>query len=484
MRAPTLEVRFESDVLSSEFVKIARLTGHEKISQLYRFEVLVVATDGVAVDVTSLLGSAAALLFVQDGSEVRRIYATVSEAIDTLDPSTRFPTYRLTLVPRLHRLTLVETQEIYLDATITDIIKAKMALVGLDDTRDFEFRLMREYPKAEFVVQYRETDLAFINRLTEHLGISYFFEHTGDRDKIVFTDHKDGFRPIEGGEKVAWRQVEPYAAGVYKLDIKAKIVPSVFVCADYNYEQPLVDLTSTVEIQGGFGGGVIEWGTHFKTPSEGLSFAQIRAEERSLEAMTMQGESGVASLAAGAPVQIVDHPRLSHAGVLLVEVKHQLVQIVGGQSGEGQPSYTNTFFATPSNMTYRPPRITKRPRIYGLTHGIVESAPGVDVEHAWIDSAGRYLVRVLFDTAASPERKASLPIRMIQPHSGPNYGIHFPLRPGTEVLLAFVDGDPDRPLIVGSAPNAVTPSPVFDAEPTLHRIRTSSGVLVEIDDGV
>jgi type VI secretion system secreted protein VgrG len=115
--------------------------------------------------------------------------------------------------------------------------------------------------------------------------------------------------------------------------------------------------------------------------------------------------------------------------------------------------------------------------------GIVEAAPKIETESAWIDEHGRYLVRMLFDTAAPGERKASLPIRMVQPHSGPGYGIHFPLRPGTEVMVAFVGGDPDRPIIVGSVPNSMTPTPVVNKDSQMHRIRTWSGVLVEIDDG-
>jgi type VI secretion system secreted protein VgrG len=142
------------------------------------------------------------------------------------------------------------------------------------------------------------------------------------------------------------------------------------------------------------------------------------------------------------------------------------------------------FKAIPAAVPFRPRRVTPRPKIHGVTPGVVQAAPSVDTEQPWIDEHGRYLVQMLFDSAAADERPASLPIRMIQAHSGPGYGIHYPLRPNTEVLVAFLGGDPDRPVIVGSVPNAITPTPVVDRDRTMHRLKTMSGVLVEIDDGM
>jgi len=100
-----------------------------------------------------------------------------------------------------------------------------------------------------------------------------------------------------------------------------------------------------------------------------------------------------------------------------------------------------------------------------------------------LDAQGRYTVRFYFDTSPQGERpKSSHPVRQVQQHSGPNYGTHLPLKAGIEVLVAFIDGDPDRPLIVGSVHNPVTPSPVTDTDPHKHRVKTASGILVEMRD--
>ena len=101
---------------------------------------------------------------------------------------------------------------------------------------------------------------------------------------------------------------------------------------------------------------------------------------------------------------------------------------------------------------------------------------------AQLDDQGRYVVRFLFDTAPPGERQASRPVRMLQSHVGENYGTHHPLKPGVEVLIGFVHGDPDRPLIVGAVPNPLKPSPVTHRNPDVHRTSTGSGITIDIAD--
>jgi type VI secretion system secreted protein VgrG len=156
---------------------------------------------------------------------------------------------------------------------------------------------------------------------------------------------------------------------------------------------------------------------------------------------------------------------------------------VGARSQSEEPGYTNAFRAIPADRTYRPPRVTPKPRISGLVTGIVDPGPaGPGAKYAQIDEHGRYLVRFLFDTTPPGERPVSRRVRMVQNHAGENYGTHFPLHPGVEVVVGFVDGDPDRPLIVGAVPNPMKPSPVTHAEAGLHRIRTSTGIMMEMGE--
>ncbi len=125
--------------------------------------------------------------------------------------------------------------------------------------------------------------------------------------------------------------------------------------------------------------------------------------------------------------------------------------------------------------------MTPRPRIAGLIPAIVDAgAVGGTPKYAQLDAEGRYSVRFLFDTTPSGERAASRPVRMLQNHAREGYGTHFPLKPGIEVAIGFIDGDPDRPLIVGAVPNPIKPSPVTNENPGVHRIKTSTGITVDM----
>jgi len=475
-----LELHLESEYFPCDELQISRVSGQERISHLFRFEIFLTCRDPAGLDQSKVTGAPASLVFVDDGYEVRRIHGMIAELTDLLDSETQFYTYRLVLTPRALRTTLIRKQEVFIDTAVPDAITATLGLVGLDE--DLELRLAREYAVREFIVQYRETDLAFISRLAEHLGVSFFFEHDGERDRMIFTDHKDGFRKPRDGERALFH-ARGEKRGVYRFDATSRVVPSFFVVSDYDYERPHIELASTFELADGFGGGLIEYGTNYRDPDEGAALAQVRAEELLPDALSFVGESTVYTLSAGGRFVLEDHPRLGTLELLVIEVEHHHHETaLGSGASMAEIGYKNTFRAIPASTSYRPPRVTPRPRIHGVTSGIIEAAPGIETHLPWIDKQGRYYVRVLFDTARPGERKASLPIRMAQAHSGPGYGIHFPLRPGIEVLLAFIDGDPDRPVIMGSVPNALTPTPVNESERSLHRIRTYSGVRLEIDD--
>jgi type VI secretion system secreted protein VgrG len=476
-----VDVHLESPDFPCERLQVREVRGRERISRLFEFEIDVSCPEEHGFAPEAIMGARVALVFSEDGALRRRVYGVLTEVVDLLNTETEFLSYRLRLAPRASRLRLIRTQEIYMGLTLRQILEQKLRLVGLGEA--CAFLLREEGEPREFVVQFDETDLAFVSRLAEHAGVSFYFDHAEGGDRIVFTDHNGGFRAVEGAE-IAHFRARGERGDVFRLEAARRLIPATFAVHDYNYRTPLVQLASLCRLESGYAGGVVEYGAHFRTPQEGDALARVRAEEGQTELLVFTGEADLCTLTAGAKVTVVGHPRVDDLELLVVEVEHRASQVVlAGGGSDAQPRYAATFKAIPAAIPYRPPRETPRPRIDGVLSGIVEASPGVETEQAWIDDQGRYLVRMLFDTAPPGERPASLPIRMAQPHSGPGYGIHFPLRPGTEVLIAFTGGDPDRPVIVGSVPNAVTPTPIADKEAMRHRIRTWSGVVIEIDDG-
>ena len=212
-------------------------------------------------------------------------------------------------------------------------------------------------------------------------------------------------------------------------------------------------------------------------------FARVRAEERLATQLVYEGRSAIEHFSPGAYFEVQAHPTVNPE-LRIVEVEHRLSQPVALRGRDTEEHYNNRFLAIEADLQYRPPRVTPVPRIYGIITGVIEPDIEGDVgKYAKIDEQGRYTVKFLFDTVAPGERKASRPVRRMQPSAGPNYGMHFPLRPGVEVAVTFVDGDPDRPLIVGAVPNPLTPTPVDQSTASKNRIKTESGVLFEIEDG-
>jgi type VI secretion system secreted protein VgrG len=477
-------VGLDSPEFSCEHVQIHEMAGKEAISQLFSFDLEIVVSEG-ELDLAQVMGADASLVFTlqPSGREIRRLHGMIAAVDQRLDPSASFRTYHLTLVPRAFRLTLVETQEIFLDKSVPEIFKEKLERVGLG-ADDVELRLSGSYPARPFVVQYAETDLAFISRLAEHLGISFSFEHAEGHDKLIFSDRNEAFRPIEGEAAVPFHG-RGEESSVFEIDAHLRLVPALYVLQDYNYQTPRLDLTTRFDLADGYAGGVVEYGTHHGTPDEGGSLAQIRAEERGATRQVYTGRSNLCRFRSGGTCALEGHPWLGAKELLLVEVEHRATQVtmMDGAVG-GERTYTNRFKAIERAVPYRPRRLTPKPRISGLLFGLIEPDPAGELgKYAQIDLEGCYTVRFFFDTSPLGARlRSSLPIRMLQPHAGTNYGMHFPLKPGVEVLVAFVEGDPDRPFIVGAVPNPITPSPVARPNAILNRIESAIGVFIEMKD--
>ena len=471
-----LHVRIESPALPADSVEIHTFAGRDTISKLFEYELLIVVRGTTELDEESLLTSAAELVFERGGAEVARMFGMIASVKDSLQSETPHLAYTLLFVPRLWRMSLTETSEIFMDQSVVEIVEEKLTRAGLVAGQDFEIRLRASYPLREFVVQYKETDLAFLSRLTEHHGIAYFFEHRNGKDVLVLTDENSGFLPIVGDTVSFSPRGE--RLGIFALEKTTRSLPSRYVVKDYNYRTPQVSLLAAAPVSN-VGGDVVEYGAHFKTPDEANRAAKIRSEELLTRRTVFDGKSDVQTLRAGVRFKLEGHSR-ADGEYLLVEVRHHAHQVALG-TGEGENAgYSNEFVAIPAKTTFRPARVTAKPKVHGVINGTVETE--AEGQYADVDGEGRYRVRFQFDTGDAQHGKASRPIRMAQPHAGAGYGFHFPLRDGVEVLLTCIDGDPDRPIISGAVPNPVTPSTVGTENGRRNVTRTGGGNEINIDD--
>jgi len=368
------------------------------------------------------------------------------------------------------------------------------------------------YPLQEYLVQYSETNLNFLSRLMEHEGIFYYFEQHESSERLVITDNNEGCfhhthqgnhntkktdvlpqrKPSGAGAAIHYRGPSRVASSqtvcIKKFSSKHKQLSQQVVLNDYNYRLPHIALEATGTIDKFGLGRLTEYGAHYKTPEEGQHYARLRAEQVYCQQRVYCGEGDHPALATGYHVNLQGHfLQQLNQDYLVCRVSHR------GQSAEHDSlnipnakrqalHYENTFHCQVSTIPFRPERLTPKPKLYGIMNATIDAVG--DGQRAEIDKQGRYKVQLPFDVNGSGQGKASRYIRMATPYGGSNQGMHFPLLKGTEVIWTCIDGDLDRPIIVGSVPNPLNKSVVTGENKTANVIKTPGGIHMEFNDGL
>jgi len=484
-RNPMQRALIESPVLGSPR-EIHWLHGQEALGELFEYHVIIPLEHPTALRgrEAELLQHPFTLLFEDGGEIVARVHGITREVKIRVSPNQKTGAAELWIVPRIWTLTQSRQNQIFLDRTLPEIIAEKLTAAGFEEATDFVLALQDRYPAREFVVQYRESDLDFITRLCEHAGVTLFFDHDTGRDRIVFTDGGDAYEAakIPGGT-IRYEPEDDRHAAFEVVETFRRVSERVLV-HDYNYRSPQVGLEATARTERPVSQGVlVEYGDHAKTPEEMARVARIRAEEIASRQRAIEAKTRHLVLRAGSLFMLEDAAGTEQRLLVTrldVRSHHEGNSALSAVSEE--KAWQNHVTAIPANIPFRPARRTPKPRVDGLVHAVIDGA--IRGPYAEIDEQGRYRVQFNHDLSGRPGLRATHSIRMMQPHAGPRYGMHFPLRVGTEVLIGFVEGDPDRPVIVGTVPNPVTPSPVEQANRTHNVLRTGSGNEMVLDDVV
>ncbi len=486
MTEQRLEFVSSSGAVQPGSIQLLEVRGREALSTPYEYELLLESTEdgGLGPEILDeLLRQPCHVRFGEDGgAEVHGIL----RSLRVLSTATgRDVAYRAHLVPTLWSLSRVVRSRVFQDLDVPGIVRSVLSELGMQEGQHFELRLYDVYPTSEYTVQYQESDLDFVARLCEHQGIFYFFEQLPDGERVVFADDNRAFVAHEGFGTLLYAPNEGGAGGtgtVRSLERTIEPQPAVVLLRDYNWRTPRVPLQSQSPADQVTGRGLLNrYGEHFKSPSDGDRLARIRAQELLAARDIALCVTDAIGLAPGHRFELSGHPlgELDRAyAIVSVET-----EIVGRARGDVHGlERTKRFRAIPYDTAYRPPCVTPRPRIAGLMHGHVDGeAPGTA---APIDELGRYRVLLPFDLVGQPGGKASRWIRLAQPASGPGFGIHFPLHVGVEVVIAHLDGDPDRPIIVASPPNTETVTPVHRDNATQSQIVTKTGIRLTWDDDI
>lgn len=485
-------------------VHVESVTGREALGDSYEFVVDVISRD--PLDLEPMLGKAAKLE-IKVIEEEAIAHGVVARA-ESRDPTpNREFCYRFMIVPEFALLKHSEQNQVYgtnEDVTVLDIIEKELSDANKSGSKTGSSRVSRsiqyeilaeksQYPKLDFVMQYRETDFSFLSRMCEKFGIFFLFDHSGSKEKIAFGDRREHFKKLSGRElteELPYRSAQQIRSrsefAIYSFNSSFSVQSGSVHLREYNDETPNVDLavSETTSFQGQ--GVHVGYGENYRTKSEGQFIAKRRVEALETERLQFRGESNIPLLRPGFFFKLVDHPIGDFEKLYIVtEVHHRITEqtpLGFSSPDKTHVPYSNSFTCVPFDNGFRPPLKTAKPSVNGYLIAFIDGEG--DGKRAELDKYGRYRVRILEDESGFGSGRASHLVRKIEPYGGGDgYGTHFPLLIGTEIVLGFIHGDPDRPIIMGAVSNAEKNSTVTDGNNVVNRTRTSSGIIIQTCDG-
>lgn len=433
--------------LGEDVLLLAGFSGVEGVSRPFEYTLDLLSTDP-AIEAKKLLGQEVTIKVRLSNGAERAIHGIVNRFVQ-LGRGDDLTSYQAVVVPWLWFLSLSYNCRIFQNMTVPEIIQAVFKEHGY---RDFEIKCTASYLKREYCVQYRESDLNFISRLMEEEGIFYFFRHSGSRHDLVLADGKTAIHPCpEISVAAVSEQPRVTEDTVLSLRQEHAVHVGAVALSDYDYLQPSLKLSSSVS---GTGVGEV-YDYHpgrYRSPDEGDRIARIRLEAEEAMQHVVRGFGNCRFLEAGHRFDLVEHYRedVNRAYTLLeVRVSGRNEDYLGR---DGLPAeFRSEFLAIPYEVPYRPPLRTPKPMIRGTQTALVVGKSG---EELWVDKHGRVKIQFYWDRLGKKDENSSCWVRVATPWAGKGWGaIHIP-RIGQEVVVQFLEGDPDQPIIVGSVYNA------------------------------
>ena len=485
-----IDIAFLSTAMPDAEIRLRGLWGREELSRLFELRLLLEHDRPLSPDeIDALLDNHCCVAMGPgDHDTMHGILKSILLLDSTRQVRAR---YIATLVPTVSILDLTRHCRIFQHHSTSEIITTLLESCGLESGADFELRLNGGLPKREHVVQYQESDWAFLQRWMEHDGLFYWFEHGAGGDRLIIADANDDGSPIAAPNAISYRERNNLTTGgastIWDWQLEQRRTPGCVAVLDYNYRMPHVPLAEVADVSGGGFGSVVYYGAHFKSEAEGKRIAKIRAEQLAARRRTVSGTTNCARFRVGHTFALENHHDAQHDGsYLITAIDHAVGHVVddarrpAAADADAPQRYFARFDALSKSVPFRAERLTRWPKIEGIMHAHIAGDSSGDV--AEIDSVGRYKVKFPWDIFGPEGSATSRPIRMAQPYAGANYGTHFPLHRGAEVLLAHIGGDPDRPVIIAAVPNAHTVSPSTGANATQSVIQSASGIRIKMED--
>lgn len=460
--------------LGDNVLLLDRMVASERLSGLFEYTLELLASDR-DIKFEDVLGDNFTVRYLLPNGETRYFNGFVSE-FSYVGDSGKYAAYFATLRPWLWFLTRTSDCRIFQQKTVPDIVKEVFRDHGFTD---FEERLKGKYRQWEFCAQYRETDFNFVSRLLEQEGIYYFFVHEDGKHKLILSDSYSSHEPYPKYDKIIYKSPGRLVREerISRWTTRKSVLPGICALNAYDFEKPKADLKVQVPVSRDHAMAefeVYDLGEYIER-GDGENYAKVRIEELQAEYEVAEGEGDAAGIAAGYLMTLADHPRTDQNKEYLVTAATYRLTSHGYESAKESSDadeYTCEFSAMDAAEPFRAPRVTPKPIIAGPQTAVVVGPSGEEIN---TDKFGRVKVQFFWDRYGKADDKSSCWVRVAQVWAGKTWGGMQIPRIGQEVIVEFLEGDPDQPIITGRVYNAdnMPPYKLPDNE-TLSGVKSNS----------
>lgn len=457
--------------LGSDILLLARFKGQEGLSELFSFD-MDLFSEQHSISFEDIIGKNVTVsVSLADGSTrfFNGLIASFSQEYSAGNKSGSeliFSSYSATMVPWPWLLTRTVNSRIFQNLSVQDIIEQ---IFSDKNFVHFKFNLSRYYETREYTVQYRESDFNFVSRLLEEEGIYYFFVHEDGKHTLVMTDNSGIIQPCYEQEAVKFKLSGGGSFGnedeIDSLKMVKQIQAGKYTLNDYNYEIPYADLKVTSDTALAIGPGELEkydYPGGYAKRDAGDALASIRMEEEESRISILSGTSDCRAFTSGYrfKLEASSQEEWNDKNYILTNIIHRADQADSYASGtptkERGKIYSNQFDCISYEMPFRPRRITPIPKVEGVQTAVVVGPSG---EEIYTDEHGRVKVKFHWDRKKESDENSSCWLRVAQSMAGNGWGTMFLPRVGNEVIVEFLEGNPDRPIVTGQVYHGVNLPP-------------------------
>lgn len=450
--------------LGEKALFLTSLAATERVSGLFQLECSFTSGDD-ELDFAKIVGQSITLELEMAKGEARFFNGRVARfSQGAADASGAV--YHAQIVPWFWFLTRRADCRIFQGDSVTQILEKVFA--GHKQIADFKLDIEGKYEAIPYCVQYRETDFNFASRLMEEWGIGYYFEHTEKAHKMVLFNAPSKIVACPGQPKASITTAgEAETPGnVFDWQVQREFRSGAYALTDYNFRDPALDLAIQKKTTQGIGGNeafeIFEYPGDYQSLGDGGERAQLRMEAEECAAHAIRANSSCYGFTPGYKFDLAGHARASYnTTYLITEVHHTMSQTRGGGGRGASGDYHNSFACVPHAIPYRPPRVTPKPVIQGAQTAVVVGEEKKEID---LDDLGCVFVKFHWDRHTKGDATSSCRVRVSEAWAGKGWGSFFAPRLGQEVIVEFLEGDPDRPIVTGRVYNgSLTPPYKKDA---------------------